>query len=243
MSGRPAGSLPASNEMEVSKMDEQNSIAAITGSQARHAAELSHPWPIVGEETRARIQACLDRGCNTWLAYPDTRCPGHSASLTLRDIRGSKRVELQCEGCGRSLSGAIARTMFSFEWRNFKPWDEQLVARRAAEEQARRQQAAAAFEERQAAADDERERRQIEIAGYHHWCRNSPEWHALSVKVTARARGICEACLDARVQVVHHLSYDLGRLPPAWELKAVCHSCHDRLHADKFGHLDDWCPC
>jgi hypothetical protein len=46
-----------------------------------------------------------------------------------------------------------------------------------------------------------------------------------------RAGGACEACLDAPAQQVHHLTYDFGKLPPAWELRAVCRGCHERLHA------------
>ena len=47
----------------------------------------------------------------------------------------------------------------------------------------------------------------------------------------ARADNLCEACLARPASDVHHLTYDLGRLPPAWELRAVCRACHDRLHA------------
>lgn len=39
-----------------------------------------------------------------------------------------------------------------------------------------------------------------------------------------------------------HLTYRLGVMPPAWQLRAVCMACHDRLHADKRADEDPWCP-
>jgi 5-methylcytosine-specific restriction endonuclease McrA len=72
---------------------------------------------------------------------------------------------------------------------------------------------------------------------YAEWAANSSEWAALRLKVLLRARSRCEACGEARAVHVHHLTYKYGRLPPIWCLKAVCSTCHARLH----GVGDAWC--
>lgn len=58
----------------------------------------------------------------------------------------------------------------------------------------------------------------------------SPAWRALRDKVLDRARGVCEGCLDARAEHVHHKSYDHKGSEFAFELLALCAGCHHRLH-------------
>ncbi len=58
----------------------------------------------------------------------------------------------------------------------------------------------------------------------------SPQWRALRSKVLSRARGLCEACLEASAAEVHHLTYEHYGHELAWELRAVCVSCHERVH-------------
>ena len=86
------------------------------------------------------------------------------------------------------------------------------------------------------------EAQQQKSLAYEQWRKTSGEWRELSAKVMRRAQFTCEACLDRRATVVHHLTYAYGTLPPANLLIAVCHVCHDRFHADKSGAEDPWCP-
>lgn len=58
----------------------------------------------------------------------------------------------------------------------------------------------------------------------------SPRWRALRDKVLRRATGVCEGCLDAPAIDVHHLSYAHKGDEFAFELRALCRSCHDRWH-------------
>ena len=48
--------------------------------------------------------------------------------------------------------------------------------------------------------------------------------------VAQRANYICEACLAGPVDHIHHTTYEMGKLPPAWRLRGVCKRCHDSLH-------------
>ena len=203
-----------------------------------NSLSLSHPWPRMTPKARERVEGCLAGGCRAF------KCSAVTATLTKRKSRGTMAVSahLQCDGCGRSISGAIGRTD-CFTWQDYAEWRQDLQdacnARRDADIEAR----SADLEDRLEAAHDEREQRRADREGYLEWCRTSPDWHALSERVMWRSRGHCEACLTAPASTVHHLTYDMGKLPPAWHLRAVCHACHARLHADKRGAADVWCVC
>jgi len=58
----------------------------------------------------------------------------------------------------------------------------------------------------------------------------SDEWRALRHRVMQRAKGLCEGCLSADAVYVHHLTYRHAFDEFAWELVAVCHECHQRVH-------------
>lgn len=205
------------------------------------AKTLSHEWPRVTPEAKARIEACLALPCDD--EHVTIKCTAATATITLRQVRTSTRVELQCDGCGRSLSGPIKYTQFPFGWRQFPAWRQDLVKRRAEMWEAEHERRRAEFDEQRSAYEAERERRRQEVENYLRWCQTSPQWHQLSSRVLWRCRGVCEACLTDKAATVHHLTYEQGRLPPAWSLRGVCHDCHRRLHANKFGESDDWAPC
>lgn len=62
---------------------------------------------------------------------------------------------------------------------------------------------------------------------------NSKAWKRKAALVKERAGGMCEACLVNIAVHVHHTSYRNVGNEIMWELRAVCVSCHQRLHPDK----------
>lgn len=58
----------------------------------------------------------------------------------------------------------------------------------------------------------------------------SDAWRELRAKVLRRAAGICEGCLDAPAEQVHHLTYAHYGHELAYELRALCGRCHERVH-------------
>ena len=56
-------------------------------------------------------------------------------------------------------------------------------------------------------------------------------WKERRAKVIYRAKGVCEACGEARPTEVHHLTYNHVGSEPLFDLVAVCHECHDQLTA------------
>lgn len=83
----------------------------------------------------------------------------------------------------------------------------------------------------------ERERmRQEQNAQWHAWYEQylrTPQWLSRRAKVMERANGICEGCMVERATQVHHVTYEHVGDEFLWELRAICRSCHERLHAQK----------
>ncbi len=60
----------------------------------------------------------------------------------------------------------------------------------------------------------------------------SPDWKRKSGLVLRRAGHICEGCLSRPATQVHHLTYAHMYREFAWELRAVCDVCHERIHSE-----------
>jgi len=160
---------------------------------------------------KERIALLADAGCP---------CGAEECQLTRRRIGSAVTVHLQCLGCGRSMGGGLPRAEHFF-FQDYPEWDQALRDRYVAGE-----------DERYAALADERDEAWREQRdAYADWLEASPEWRSIRARVLRRSGGLCEACLDAPAVQVHHQTYAKGWVPPAWELRAVCQSCHRRLHA------------
>lgn len=56
------------------------------------------------------------------------------------------------------------------------------------------------------------------------------EWADKRRLVFERAGGMCEGCRRRRAVQVHHTTYEHVGDELLWELRAVCRSCHDKIH-------------
>lgn len=193
---------------------------------------LSHPVPRMTQAGAQRVSISLEPAqCSGFY------CNGISATLTRRIVNAAVQVHLQCDTCGRSLGGAFARKDH-FEWQSYREWDAGLIERWNAKREERYRAHTDAFMRTRTELDASRQAEWLaRVTEYREWCRTSPDWKYATDRVLWRSRGICEACLTNRASVVHHLTYQSGKLPPAWYLRAVCHSCHQRLHDGD----DEWC--
>lgn len=63
----------------------------------------------------------------------------------------------------------------------------------------------------------------------------SPEWMKKRKMVLARARGLCEGCMENQATQVHHLTYKHWRDELLFELVAVCNECHEKSHEQDKG--------
>ena len=57
----------------------------------------------------------------------------------------------------------------------------------------------------------------------------TPEWAAIRERVKQRDR-VCQGCLAAPIEEVHHLTYEHVQNEFAFELIGLCRKCHARLH-------------
>jgi hypothetical protein len=168
------------------------------------------------------VETILGSPCDGYLCEP----PAAPIFTRRRTKNGVSTIHIQCSNCGRSRSGALKREDFPY-WQDFSLWSDELVERHREliieRHGLSRAKTAAATE----SLASEAAQRRID---YRRWLLTSPEWATLRDRVLRRAMFICEACLANRAGDVHHITYRLGKLPPAWELRAVCRACHDRLH-------------
>lgn len=189
---------------------------------------LAHPTPQMTQAGAERVRLALSPTVCT--GY---QCTGREAKLTRRTVNAAVQVHLQCTYCGRSLAGALARKEHH-NWQSYAAWDDGLVKAWNDDRRRRNEEVIAQYDAAIVERQAEYRRR---IAEYHRWCRTSPQWHHASDRVLWRSRRVCEACLSADAVTVHHLTYASGKLPPAWYLRAVCRTCHDRMHNGD----DEWC--
>jgi hypothetical protein len=184
--------------------------------------------PRMSKDAKERVEECLRRGC--------VNCRQTEAVLTRRtNSAGIVSAQLQCNTCGRSISGSMKRADH-YEFMDYAQFDEELgINYQGSYHDERRD----LLEAQLAQLAFNRKQRSVDYAAQ---LRSSPEWRALRQKVLQRARFVCEACLSAPAEHAHHLTYHFGILPPAWMLRAVCKPCHERLHASKRGQDDEWCP-
>lgn len=196
----------------------------------RQPATIAGPIVYVLPASRDRIKEALERGCY---------CQ-HDGARTATLTRRNGAAWLQCDACGSALGSAMRKDEHP-KILQYPAWRIDLVdryeeARRIHNESVRQvlHQSYASYEQEKLARAEEYRTRAAE---YEIWCRASPEWANIKKLIYWRSRGHCEACLEASAEVVHHLTYEFGKLPPAWHLKAVCSSCHERLHCPG----DDWC--
>lgn len=127
-----------------------------------------------------------------------------------------------CRHCALQISSAIAHKDVAHISVNIDPI-EKFENHHKRYESARRQ----ALEKiEQEAAERQQPSRRAEY-GEH---LASDAWREMRAKVITRAGGVCEGCLDAPAEEVHHKTYAHVRSEFAFELVALCGACHDRLH-------------
>lgn len=124
--------------------------------------------------------------------------------------------------CGRPLSGIPGRMLESG-----KPTC--LLCAERPERERQSEERKREYEAMRTAEDAERARQDREWwASYNAYLR-TPEWANRRRLVFKRAGNVCEACLSRPASEVHHTTYEHVGNEPLWELRAVCHACHELI--------------
>lgn len=123
----------------------------------------------------------------------------------------SEQIVFQCLTCGRSATNPIARCLVS-KPNDLPEWDEGLSEQFDGQKhQQHLQQKTEWFRE-------------------HNAYLKSDKWRMKRRKVLERCHGICEGCMDAPVEHVHHLNYNHWQDELLFELVGLCEPCHERAH-------------
>lgn len=154
----------------------------------------------------------------------DSDCEHNHVDIrALQCSNGAVQYVKQCLTCGERVGSSIKKEL-AFKARGdlqfILPFDQAFRdAYRSKSYQVSR-------ERREALARISRQQRAEEYALY----LASPEWEAKRGKVLLRANGVCEGCLSAPAQVVHHTTYTHLFDELLFELVALCKPCHDKAH-------------
>ena len=124
----------------------------------------------------------------------------------------------QCIKCGDKKGNAISKDIAIKETQGkLIPFDDEIQNHYKSAKDA---DAPASFEKRR---DDFFSEYDVYLA--------SDAWKQKRQKVLARAGNVCEGCRDALPTEVHHLSYEHVGDELLFQLVALCHSCHQKIHA------------
>jgi 5-methylcytosine-specific restriction endonuclease McrA len=147
--------------------------------------------------------------------------------MTRRQIAGGGVQHVrQCMNCGARVgnavkAGTITEAIYAF--------DEDFRVRKEEECRVMRES------RRQAMRDAEADQSKAWWDDYDAFMQ-SDEWREIRLRVLHRDKRICQSCLTEPATQVHHLSYNRlgeGRSVadvPAWDLAAICTTCHQRIH-------------
>jgi len=157
-------------------------------------------------------------------------------------------VRIQCKVCGTSIKevpkkGLDAETLPMFDESLRHDWDERKSQRRNELFEKYREKNNQQHEQYKQEQDERHQVYLQEVAernrqwwiDYNTYLR-SERWHTIRQRVLERDNHICQACLKNKAAQVHHLSYvlynEVGR-SAAFELVAICFTCHKEIHPDR----------
>lgn len=132
----------------------------------------------------------------------------------------------QCTICGKSLSKVWEKSPTNES--GYKEFDFKLNEY-FLEKESKERTAKWEAERQEKIRELRRKHREYDI-----YINNSPLWQEKRQLVMERTNSICEACLIATATQVHHLNYDSLYNEICYDLKAVCASCHKKIHNKEF---------
>ena len=153
-----------------------------------------------------------------------SECP-HPTDEIRRKVNaiGVSTYKRQCLTCGAATSSFVPKTTAPVGVRD---WDDALQEGTWA---ARREESRKRHEDAQAFAISEDA---VWRAKYQAHMR-SPAWAAIRQKVKQREGGWCQGCgMRAESGEAHHVDYRRMGHELLFDLRWVCHACHDRCHPE-----------
>lgn len=155
-----------------------------------------------------------------WEAHrQEFTCDCLFTTLRKRTIaNGSIQFVRQCLTCGRSVGNPERKTPELAAVAT--PWDQAILDK---------------YEARRSSSSEEIKKKYDRAAFFRSYDQYlaSPEWLEKRGLVLRRANSQCEGCGVQPAEEVHHLTYEHVGNEFLFELVALCHCCHERIHGDK----------
>lgn len=176
------------------------------------------------KDPRTGKPATIDDG-EAYLAAMEplwAECPHEQTELRLFAVKGGQtQVRAQCLRCGAGVGNALG----GIDRSTLAPADTEAADQYARQQQEARDAIAIRF------IDSQGKRDGAWWAKYEIYL-HSPEWRAKRDLVLARCNWTCEGCGTEVATEVHHMTYEHVFAEFLFELKGMCHGCHQRWHAD-----------
>lgn len=149
-------------------------------------------------------------------------CEEHTSHLVRkRNSAGNWMYTYQCTRCGqidrsRTGFGAWIPKPATVELESLPIWNDDLSV--------------AAINAARGAAAAVRAERDLQFREQYECYMNSDQWHALRRKVLKRDNYLCQGCLEAAAEHVHHLTYERLGNELLCDLVSLCRDCHQLCH-------------
>jgi hypothetical protein len=158
------------------------------------------------------------------------RCDHAETQLCVREAAdGRMTYWRQCLECGRPAGKQIRKSKVGPNPERLPLFDDQLQQEWSQRKRAEWDQLYAAKREQDQAAW---------FRGYSQYLQ-SDDWHEKRALVLKRDNRICQGCLLAPADHVHHLTYARVGDELLFDLVAICRPCHQKAHPNKVIGADD----
>jgi hypothetical protein len=141
----------------------------------------------------------------------------------IRRMSHCNQIKHQCLYCGESVGNPIKHDSISLKYDELNEFDVEFrdLMRERRSEIYRQEQEQRHYLWQQGALQ-----RKEEYAEY----LSSPQWRDKRKAVIARENGICQGCRIAKIDEVHHLTYDNRGDELLFQLVGLCKTCHRKAH-------------
>lgn len=142
----------------------------------------------------------------------------------IRFMESCGQIKSQCLKCGQSTSNPISHSKFTPDQIKSLPrFDEKLRGDWWNNQNMRRKEAVESFAK-------EANQRLSDRKEFYHAHLKSDLWKEKRLLVIQKQNNICQGCLKAGIDDIHHLSYDNLGDELLFQLIGLCRECHKRTH-------------
>lgn len=150
----------------------------------------------------------------------------------MRIMRHCGQVKFQCMDCGRSVGDAMSHKQLASEGIDANALEDFDMNFRSEQHKKAMEFNAKARDEKWAEKTEEMTARKESYYQY----LDTEEWREKRRMVIQRERNLCQGCMAAPIEQVHHLTYSNVMDELLFQLIGLCRACHKKSH-----HIESSC--